>query len=376
MVDKKNRRSVLNVELTKIVSKNQSNKMFSINKDNLSDARANDGMVEVEELEIVPHIQEDEFEHEKINEEAVAPPVVNEEWDDGIDMILHQEFATKDDVRDLVDKGCRWYLRVMKKTHTCSRGDASVMKKKKRGRPSLVASVVNLDYPGQYKTPDPKTLISLVKNKLGVNEPRNYTLLPMLDVIMGKMTEWCFQIDRYSCVHALAAIMARGDMAENYCSKYYTKEQWSLAYYMTIYPVPHHSTWESFEIPEEIRSKVVFPSLRIWRKRKEDYKLLDSHLHENIIGRKRVGIHHWLVRMTKVTVISMKMREVLVLWMFLCNVLLLLGTTGKPSDMFPAGNMSSTTDTTGNPDTPEKTRLAPKYTFAEGILEGRIFTPF
>ena len=111
-------------------------------------------------------------------------------------------------------------------------------------------------------------------------------------------------------MHALAAIMARGDMAENYCSKYYTKEQWSLAYYMTIYPVPHHSTWESFEIPEEIRSKVVFPSLRIWRKRKEDYKLLDSHLHENIIGRKRVGIHHWLVRMTKVTVISMKMREV------------------------------------------------------------------
>ncbi|WZZ50596.1 hypothetical protein YC2023_050703 [Brassica napus] len=73
--------------------------MFSINKDNLSDARANDGMVGVEELEIVPHIQEDEFEHEKINEEgdemddreelsaviAVAPPVVNEEWDDGID---------------------------------------------------------------------------------------------------------------------------------------------------------------------------------------------------------------------------------------------------------------------------------------------------
>nr|VDD08212.1 unnamed protein product [Brassica oleracea] len=217
MVDKKNRHSVLHVELTKIVSENHSNKMFSINKDNLSDARANDGMVEVEELEIVPHIQEDEFEHEKINEEAVAPPVVNEEWDDGIDMILHQEFATKDDVKDLVDK--------------C-----------KRGRPSLVASVVHADYPGQYKTPDPKTLISLVKNKLGVNEPRNYALLPMLDVIVGKMTEWCFQIDRYPCVHALAAIMAREDMAENYCSKYYTKEQWTLAYYMAIYPVPHHST--------------------------------------------------------------------------------------------------------------------------------------
>ncbi|WZZ60510.1 hypothetical protein YC2023_060617 [Brassica napus] len=67
--------------------------MFSMNEENLSDARANDGMVGVGELEIVPHIQEDEFEHEKISEEgdemddreelpavtAVEPPVVNSE---------------------------------------------------------------------------------------------------------------------------------------------------------------------------------------------------------------------------------------------------------------------------------------------------------
>ena len=32
-----------------------------------------------------------------------------------------------------------------------------------------------------------------------------------------------------------------------------------MAYYTTIYPVSHHSTWESSEIPEEIRSQVVFP---------------------------------------------------------------------------------------------------------------------
>ncbi|KAL0774048.1 hypothetical protein Bca101_039199 [Brassica carinata] len=82
-----------------------------MNEENLSDARANDGMVGVGELEIVPHIQEDEFEHEKINEEgdemddreelpavtAVEPPVVNSEWDDGIDMSFHQEFATSSD---------------------------------------------------------------------------------------------------------------------------------------------------------------------------------------------------------------------------------------------------------------------------------------
>ncbi|CAN6883529.1 unnamed protein product [Brassica oleracea] len=128
--------------------------MFSMNEENLSDARANDGMVGVGELEIVPHIQEDEFEHEKISEEgdemddreelpavtAVEPPVVNSEWDDGIDISLHQEFATREEVRDLVDKGvhsnffevdiqksnprvyilkcrgagCRWYLRAAK----------------------------------------------------------------------------------------------------------------------------------------------------------------------------------------------------------------------------------------------------------------------
>ncbi|CAN7089373.1 unnamed protein product [Brassica rapa subsp. narinosa] len=123
MVDKKNRRCVLHVELAKIVSENQSNEMFSMNEENLSDARANDGMVGVGELEIVPHIQEDEFEHEKISEEAVEPPVVNSEWDDGIDISLHQEFATREEVRDLVDKG-------------------------KRGTPSLVASVVHSDYPG------------------------------------------------------------------------------------------------------------------------------------------------------------------------------------------------------------------------------------
>ncbi|KAL0731429.1 hypothetical protein Bca4012_027523 [Brassica carinata] len=44
----------------------------------------------------------------------------------------------------------------------------------------------------------------------------------------------CFQIDRYPCVHALAAIMVRGEMSEHYCS--------------------------NSKIPEEIRSKVVFPT--------------------------------------------------------------------------------------------------------------------
>ncbi|CAN6898768.1 unnamed protein product, partial [Brassica oleracea var. botrytis] len=39
---------------------------------------------------------------------AVTPveeTVVNVEWDDGIDMSMDQEFATKKEVRDLVDRG-------------------------------------------------------------------------------------------------------------------------------------------------------------------------------------------------------------------------------------------------------------------------------
>ncbi|WZZ78968.1 hypothetical protein YC2023_099540 [Brassica napus] len=74
-----------------------------------------------------------------------------------------------------------------------------------------------------------------------------------------------FEIDRYPCVHALAAIMkycrtttddTLEQLVENYCSKYYWMEQWTLAYCRTIYPVPHHSSWE---VPEEIQSQVVFP---------------------------------------------------------------------------------------------------------------------
>ena len=56
MVDKKNRRCVLHVELAKIVSENQSNEMFSMNEENLSDARANDGMVGyIRTIYPVPH---------------------------------------------------------------------------------------------------------------------------------------------------------------------------------------------------------------------------------------------------------------------------------------------------------------------------------
>ena len=212
-------------------------------------------------------------------------------------------------------------------------------------------------FPGERYNIDTTNNVESINGVL--KEPKKYALLPMTDVVVGKIVEWfnkyrqlslrvperqilvpyvhgilhhnypkakklevrelnrferhynvigkdgqgyfvdlsngtcycrCFDIDQYPCVHALAAIMARGEMAEHYCYRYYWMKQWTLAYYRTIYPVPHHSTWESSEIPEEIRSQVVFPPyVEI---KKEDYKLLDSRLPENIGGRERRSFHH------------------------------------------------------------------------------------
>ncbi|XP_024016096.1 uncharacterized protein LOC112089259 [Eutrema salsugineum] len=70
----------------------------------------------------------------------------------------------------------------------------------------------------------------------------------------------CFDIDKYPCVHALAAVrifMAREDRNEDIhshdlCSKYYTTELWALAYAKTVYLVPHRSQWV---IPDDIKKK-------------------------------------------------------------------------------------------------------------------------
>ncbi|XP_024016720.1 uncharacterized protein LOC112090220 [Eutrema salsugineum] len=121
---------------------------------------------------------------------------------------------------------------------------------------------------------------------------RKHALLPMMDAILSKSlnvtelnsfllkyavvsgdgktylmnlkTKSCscrwFDIDKYPCVHALAAVrifMAREDRSEDIhsydlCSKYYTTELWALAYARTIYPVPHRSQWV---IPDDIEKK-------------------------------------------------------------------------------------------------------------------------
>ncbi|KAG7588865.1 MULE transposase domain [Arabidopsis suecica] len=53
--------------------------------------------------------------------------------------------------------------------HTCSRCEESTRYFKQKGTPRLVASVLHEDFRGQLETPDPKTIMSLVKGRLGLD---------------------------------------------------------------------------------------------------------------------------------------------------------------------------------------------------------------
>ncbi|XP_024014222.1 uncharacterized protein LOC112088175 [Eutrema salsugineum] len=73
-----------------------------------------------------------------------------------------------------------------------------------------------------------------------------------------------FDIDKFPCEHTIAAakkLMSTEDRSASIivydlCSKYYLIETWALAYYRTIYPVPHHTDWS---VLDNIKELVVLP---------------------------------------------------------------------------------------------------------------------
>uniref|UniRef100_A0A1J3JSW9 Transposase MuDR plant domain-containing protein n=1 Tax=Noccaea caerulescens TaxID=107243 RepID=A0A1J3JSW9_NOCCA len=132
-----------------------------------------------------------------------------EAWEDGIGIDLRQQFPSKEALQDLVDrashkhcfgvrtyksdtvrlilkctqesKGCSWYIRAAKiagsdffsvtrymSKHTCSRAVQSSSNCRRRGNPRLVAAVLHEDYPGQFDTPVPKTIVDVVHRRAGV----------------------------------------------------------------------------------------------------------------------------------------------------------------------------------------------------------------
>ena len=79
-------KSIKHMELRESVSENQSNEMSSRNEEIPSDTIANDDMVVLKELTIIPHIQEDENEksdevgdeRDNMEELAVVTPIVHQ----------------------------------------------------------------------------------------------------------------------------------------------------------------------------------------------------------------------------------------------------------------------------------------------------------
>lgn len=78
----------------------------------------------------------------------------------------------------------------------------------------------------------------------------------LVDLGRGTCTCKVFDIDKFPCIHALAAYQEGPDKMHNLCSKYYMKELWALAYVRTIYPVPDQSEWD---IPEDVQNMKVLP---------------------------------------------------------------------------------------------------------------------
>ncbi|KAL0825984.1 hypothetical protein Bca101_049661 [Brassica carinata] len=152
--------------------------------------------------------------HENATERETGPsvevtPVVYKEWDDDMDLVLDQEFRTKEEAQTHIQaashvkcfeyeviksdtkryvikcrgakEGCKWFVRVAKltnsdlwsvrsyiKQHRCSVVTTRTLPNRRRGTQQIVASILAQDYPGSFDTPRPNALIDLVHQRVAV----------------------------------------------------------------------------------------------------------------------------------------------------------------------------------------------------------------
>ncbi|XP_056852005.1 protein FAR1-RELATED SEQUENCE 4-like [Raphanus sativus] len=152
--------------------------------------------------------------HENVTEREAGPSVevsqvVYKERDDGMDLVIGQEFRTKEEAQTHIQKashlkcfeyeviksdskryvikcrgekeGCKWRVRVAKltnsdrwtvrtyiKQHRCSVVTTRTLPNRRRGTQEIVASVLAQDYPGSFDTPRPKALMDLVHRRVAV----------------------------------------------------------------------------------------------------------------------------------------------------------------------------------------------------------------
>ncbi|XP_018480029.2 uncharacterized protein LOC108851107 [Raphanus sativus] len=136
-------------------------------------------------------------------------PVVYQTRDDGMDLVLGQEFRSKEEAQIHIQTashqncfeyeiiktdreryvikcrgrkdGCKWFVRVAKlqnsdrwtvisyiKQHTCSVVTTRTLPNRRRGSPGIIAAMLAQDYPGSFDTHVPTTLIDLVHRRVGV----------------------------------------------------------------------------------------------------------------------------------------------------------------------------------------------------------------
>uniref|UniRef100_A0A0D3C175 MULE transposase domain-containing protein n=1 Tax=Brassica oleracea var. oleracea TaxID=109376 RepID=A0A0D3C175_BRAOL len=207
-----------------------------------------------------------------------ATTAVEEEWDDGLDLVTGQEFRTKVAMQVLIQRGA--HKNGFERYPSAAAYLEKSVEVRKWARCYFEGDKYNVN------TTNASESINGV-----LREARKFFLLPMIDVIIKKMTEWfnkhrkkaaeipvtkklvptmsmvvterfirCFDIDKIPCVHAAAAAkflsVGRDLHLQEFCSKYYLVELWALAYCRMIYHVPHMSEWV---IPDEIRALKVLP---------------------------------------------------------------------------------------------------------------------
>ncbi|XP_013617279.1 PREDICTED: uncharacterized protein LOC106323748 [Brassica oleracea var. oleracea] len=152
-------------------------------------------------------------------------------------------------------------------------------------------------FPGVRYNLDTSNSVELMNSVF--KDARRYALIPLLDTIIKKFSDWfneyrkdsvarsidtklVYDYEKYSCLHGLAAYLyfleveaapgRRRDIRIEYhelCSKYYWTELWALAYYKTIYSVPDMSEWN---VPDHIKELQSIPPDRLKRKGRKKNK--------------------------------------------------------------------------------------------------------
>ncbi|KAF8095001.1 hypothetical protein N665_0347s0022 [Sinapis alba] len=168
---------------------------------------------DIEMHENITERDENVFEDTEARPSVEVAPVVYHDREDGVDLVLGQEFRTNETTKvhiqtashlkcfeyDVIKsnrkryvircqgakEGCKWFVRLAKlinsdfwtvrsyiKQHRCFVVTTRTLPNRRRGTPQIVASVLAQDYPGRFDTPAPNALIDFIQHRVVVDYRR------------------------------------------------------------------------------------------------------------------------------------------------------------------------------------------------------------